>query len=244
MNKLMPGRIDDIQDNSKLRRGRPVAHSLFGVAQTINSANYVYFQAMQELFKLPNPLAALEIFNEELLNLHRGQGLDLFWRDSVTCPTEEEYVSMVCGKTGGLFSLSLRLMKTVSPVQDIDVIPLARLIGILFQIQDDYISLCSENHQKLKGYCEDLTEGKFSFPVIHSIKNSASENSEVLNILKLKTEDNDIKAYAVYHMKEITASLEYTKNVLNDIQRISRAELARLGGNAHIEKILDKLVVS
>ena len=34
---------------------------------------------------------------EELLNLHRGQGLDLFWRDSLTCPTEEEYVHMVLG---------------------------------------------------------------------------------------------------------------------------------------------------
>ena len=34
---------------------------------------------------------------EELLNLHRGQGMDLFWRDSLTCPTEEEYVQMVLG---------------------------------------------------------------------------------------------------------------------------------------------------
>ena len=34
---------------------------------------------------------------DELLNLHRGQGLDLFWRDSLQCPTEEEYVDMVNG---------------------------------------------------------------------------------------------------------------------------------------------------
>lgn len=31
----------------------------------------------------------------ELLALHRGQGLELLWRDSLQCPTEEEYVSMV-----------------------------------------------------------------------------------------------------------------------------------------------------
>ena len=35
------------------------------------------------------------IYTEELLNLHRGQGTELFWRDSLTCPTEEEYVDMV-----------------------------------------------------------------------------------------------------------------------------------------------------
>lgn len=38
-----------------------------------------------------------ELTADELLNLHRGQGLDLFWRDSLTCPTEEEYVQMVLG---------------------------------------------------------------------------------------------------------------------------------------------------
>jgi len=31
----------------------------------------------------------------ELLSLHRGQGLDLLWRDSLQCPTEEEYIGMV-----------------------------------------------------------------------------------------------------------------------------------------------------
>jgi hypothetical protein len=33
--------------------------------------------------------------SDELLNLHRGQGLEILWRDSLQCPTEEEYVAMV-----------------------------------------------------------------------------------------------------------------------------------------------------
>jgi geranylgeranyl diphosphate synthase type 3 len=35
--------IDDIEDSSKLRRGKPVAHSIFGVPSTINCANYGTF---------------------------------------------------------------------------------------------------------------------------------------------------------------------------------------------------------
>ena len=35
------------------------------------------------------------LFVEELLELHRGQGMDIYWRDSFTCPTEEEYKEMV-----------------------------------------------------------------------------------------------------------------------------------------------------
>lgn len=73
--------VDDIQDNSDLRRGRPVAHHIFGEAQTINSANYVYFLALNELMKLNNP-EAIDIYTTEMMYLHRGQGMDLYWRVS------------------------------------------------------------------------------------------------------------------------------------------------------------------
>lgn len=46
--------IDDIEDNSKLRRGVPVAHSIFGVAPVINTANYVYFLALERCHGLKN----------------------------------------------------------------------------------------------------------------------------------------------------------------------------------------------
>ena len=105
--------VDDVEDSSVLRRGLPVAHSIFGTAQAINSANYVYFVALQELTKLNNP-EAINIYTEELLNLHRGQGMDLFWRDTLTCPTEDDYLEMVGNKTGGLFRLAIKLMQAES----------------------------------------------------------------------------------------------------------------------------------
>lgn len=102
-----------MEDSSTLRRGNPVAHSIFGTAQTINSANYVYFAALQELLKLGNT-AAVEVYARELSNLHRGQGMDLFWRDTLTCPTESDYLEMVSNKTGGLFRLAIQLMQAES----------------------------------------------------------------------------------------------------------------------------------
>jgi len=105
--------VDDVEDSSLLRRGIPVAHSIFGTAQTINSANYVYFEALQELLKLGNA-EAIKIYTDELCNLHRGQGMDLFWRDTLTCPTEDDYLEMVGNKTGGLFRLAVKLMQAES----------------------------------------------------------------------------------------------------------------------------------
>lgn len=48
-------RIDDIEDNSVLRRGIPVAHSIYGVPSTINSANYVYFMGLEKVLALDHP---------------------------------------------------------------------------------------------------------------------------------------------------------------------------------------------
>lgn len=33
-----PKRFDDIENGSELRRGRPAAHPVFGIAQTVNAA--------------------------------------------------------------------------------------------------------------------------------------------------------------------------------------------------------------
>ncbi len=105
--------MDDVEDSSLLRRGIPVAHSIFGTAQTINSANYAYFGALQELLRLQSP-TAIRIYTDELCNLHRGQGMELFWRDTLTCPAEVDYLEMVGNKTGGLFRLAVKLMQAES----------------------------------------------------------------------------------------------------------------------------------
>jgi geranylgeranyl diphosphate synthase type 3 len=66
--------VDDIEDSSKLRRGVPCAHSIYGVASTMNCANYVYFLALEKCHSLQSR-PALNVFVLELLNLHRGQGV-------------------------------------------------------------------------------------------------------------------------------------------------------------------------
>ncbi|KAF4448038.1 geranylgeranyl pyrophosphate synthase [Fusarium austroafricanum] len=124
--------IDDIQDHSELRRGFPAAHCVFGTPQTINSANYIYFVALQEITKLQNPVA-ISIFVEELLALHRGQGMDLHWRDSLICPTEIDYLNMVGNKTGGLFRLIVKLLQAESNNCKVDCTPLASLIGMFME---------------------------------------------------------------------------------------------------------------
>jgi len=156
--------------------------------------------------------------------------MDLFWRDTLTCPTEEDYLEMVSNKTGGLFRLAVKLMQSQSSlsstIQDTssslssscpkDCVPLVNTIGLLFQILDDYQNLHSPTYAHNKGLAEDLTEGKFSFPVIHAVRADRS-NLVLLNILKQKTQDEDVKRYAIAYMEKM-GSFAYTRQIIAELK--------------------------
>lgn len=238
--------IDDIEDDAQLRRGQPVAHKIYGVPQTINSANYVYFLALQELSALRSAetnFSVDTVVTEELLNLHRGQGIEMIWRDSLRCPSEEDYISMVNNKTGGLLRIGVKLMMAWATTNiDVDYVPLVNLIGIWFQIRDDLMNLQSTEYSSNKGFAEDLTEGKFSFPVVHGILADKS-NHQVLNVLQKRPTTPTLKLHTISYLKNKTKSFEYTMDVLDKYEAETRGEIARLGGNAGLDKFMDRLHV-
>ncbi|XP_012530040.1 geranylgeranyl pyrophosphate synthase-like isoform X2 [Monomorium pharaonis] len=132
--------IDDIQDHSIMRRGIPVAHSVYGIASALNAASYILFIALERVVNLQHPMAT-KVYMEQLLELHRGQGMDIYWRDNFICPTEEDYKTMIIRKCGGLFNLAVRLMKLFSTCEE-DFSSLITTLGLYFQIRDDNCNLC------------------------------------------------------------------------------------------------------
>ncbi|XP_072107138.1 geranylgeranyl pyrophosphate synthase isoform X1 [Mobula birostris] len=229
--------IDDIEDNSKLRRGFPVAHSIYGIPSVINSANYVYFLSLEKLLTLGHP-EAIKLFTQQLLELHRGQGLDIYWRDTYTCPTIEDYKAMVLQKTGGLFGLAVGLMQLFSE-KTLDLKPLLDTLGLLFQIRDDYANLFNKDYINNKGFGEDLTEGKFSFPLIHAIW-SHPESTQVQNILRQRTENIDIKKYCVNYLEKVGSS-DYTKQTLKELEAEAYRIISKLGGNPQLTALIEQL---
>ncbi|CAH1646961.1 unnamed protein product [Spodoptera littoralis] len=259
--------IDDIQDNSILRRGIPVAHSIYGVASTINAANYTMIVALQKTQELGHPMATT-VYTEQLLELHRGQGIEIYWRDNFQCPSEEEYKEMTIKKTGGLFMLAIRLMQLFSDNKS-DFSKLSAILGLYFQIRDDYCNLRLQEYTENKSYCEDLTEGKFSFPIIHAIRNPEGDNQVLRilyniqnlsfsnknqitfdvhyppigpeDILRQRTRDLEVKRYCITILERL-GSFAYTRKTLHGLDEEARREVARLGGNPHLEALLDDLL--
>ena len=119
------------------------------------------------------------------------------------------------------------------------------MIGKIFQIRDDYMNLHSVDYTSNKGVCEDLTEGKFSFPVIHSIR-SNTENRQLINILKQKPTEITIKKYAVDYM-ERTGSFVYTRKILKELTEKALLMIRELddgtGEGNGVKAVVDMLII-
>jgi geranylgeranyl diphosphate synthase type 3 len=178
-----------------------------------------------------------------MLELHHGQGMEIWWRDNFVSPSEDEYRQMVMRKCGGLFNLGVRLMQLFAPMEirnTYNFDRLCQLLSLLFQIRDDYCNLISKEYATNKSYCEDLTEGKFSFPILHAV-NTRETDTRIIHILKQRTQDVELKRYCVQLLHEF-GSIEYTRQTCDDLAKQVYDEIDVLGGNTYLENIIQRLM--
>lgn len=227
--------IDDVEDSSEVRRGFEAAHLKFGVPTTVNCVNYMYFVAIHKANQLSSYFTddlrlqaeintkVNKVIIDEMLNLHHGQGIDIYWRDNKgvldRLPSEEEYLEMVMDKTGGLLRIMVKLLEAFAPSKSSNHVALTSLIGMVYQLRDDYFNLTSDKYSHMKGIVgEDLIEGKFSFPILHSLRylEREGDKSPVYRLLyemsvdDRKVADEKLFGEAIEYMDKVSKSLVYT----------------------------------
>ncbi|KAL4964478.1 bifunctional terpene synthase/polyprenyl synthetase family protein [Aspergillus stella-maris] len=244
--------LDDIEDDSTLRRGKSCTHMLYGNAQTINAANYAFVSAFAEVQKMQSP-SDTAIFIREVQNMHRGQSLDLSWKYHTYCPTIDEYMMMVDNKTGAMFRLCVQLMQAESsvPRHKTTQSDFITQLGRYFQIRDDYQNLVSAEYTTQKGFCEDLDEGKISLPLIYTIMDSSPEASVVKGIFHHRPREGGLpmhlKEYILAQMED-KGALTATRSLLQEMQKellegLHRVEESFGAKNALVELMLRRLWV-
>lgn len=200
--------IDDLEDGAELRRGKPVCHRIFGVDMAVNAGCAAYFLPpiilQKRAYKNDRQKAKiLQIYNEEMLNVHFGQALDIRWHNKPKEIATDEYLEMCRLKTGGLVRMAVRMACTLSDKSEKfedDLKKFAESAGIAFQIKDDALEFTSNEKIFGKSFGNDITEGKMSLPVIFAIKKlGVKDKNRLLRILGLHTHDKELlkEAFAI-----------------------------------------------
>jgi len=162
--------IDDIEDDSTLRRGAPCLHREVGLARALNVGNWLYFVAISLIDQLDCDLTIKASLYQAVLRVmlrcHQGQALDVthdvtgLERGDVRRLTELS-TSL---KSGALVGLSIQLSGIYLGLSESECQSLYRFgesLGTCLQMYDDYSSIALPQKYH-KGY-EDLSKGRLTW---------------------------------------------------------------------------------
>jgi geranylgeranyl pyrophosphate synthase len=209
--------LDDIADSSLLRRGSPCSHLVYGIPRAANASSlmtFFTFRILQSDLLILDDKIKMKIF-EALLWEHYitsvGSALDLGWSKERTNEIdEEEYIQHILFRSSSYtYRHASRIGAITGGADDTDlnyVFQYSSMIGVAFQFIDDILNLRPGSEHWGKTIGEDITEGKRSPLVLHTIKEaSASDRTTLLNILDNKVTDPSILQLAVSIMEKYDA---------------------------------------
>lgn len=197
--------IDDIQDESSLRRGGKSVHLEYGIPTAINAGTATYFMApyCAKLFDLPpeKNKKIMELYFDVLRAGHAGQGLDIAGLEhlmpecvetgkvtNITNALEAIHTYKTGGAAGTLCAMACVLCDA-NPAQSVALEDFGRALGLAFQIVDDALNLKGFEGE-LKEVGEDIRDGKITYPIIKGMSRLAKFDREyIYSILQEKTSD-------------------------------------------------------
>jgi len=231
--------VDDIQDESPIRRGGPSCHVQHGNAIAINAGTAAYFLSLHILQSLTPDLDVTtrcrlyEIYFLTLRAGHAGQAFDIYGLD---------YLMDEAVRGGDSTRLEKSVMcthrlKSAVPAgclarmgalvgggsqRQIDVVGMyMESIGLAFQIIDDVLNLKGfEGNVKDRG--EDIKAGKVTFPVAKAMSNSRLDlaaRTQVWETLKSKPQDNEVVGALIQRLDQcgaIDASIDEANKLVAD----------------------------
>lgn len=158
---------DDILDNADLRRGKPAAHTVFGVTPTVLAGDVLLALANDIVARAGNP-ALTSCIAQAIMQTATGEIMEIAAIGNARI-TRNEYIEIITGKTAYLIQSACEF--GVIMAQGSDRVRAAAKtfglnLGIAFQLVDDALDYTSGADTSGKPLGGDLREGKFTLPLL------------------------------------------------------------------------------
>jgi geranylgeranyl diphosphate synthase type I len=241
---------DDVMDHDELRRGNPTVHKKYGIPLAILAGDLLYTKVYQifvnhipEELSYEDVIKIIQRITDSTILLCEGQALDVLYPESMDI-NEEDYLLMVGGKTGALFSASAETGAIIGGARDEERLAISKFAwdaGIAFQIVDDILGITSTEEKIGKPVGSDILEGKKTLIIIHALENANQEQKEI--ILKVLGKEDSTKEDLKTAIRAIheTGSINYA-NDLAKLYMESSLEILAPFPDSEAKKDLKNLV--
>ena len=237
---------DDIMDDAPLRRGEQTVHEKWNLNTGILSGDAMLIMAYQ-LFESYEPIVfqkLAKLFSKTALEVCEGQQYDVDFekRDDVT---EAEYLKMIEYKTAVLVGAAMEMGAIIANANELEtkyIYDFGRLLGIAFQLQDDYLDAFGNPETFGKQVGGDIIENKKTFLYLKALENASTEDkTRLIELFQSKTAMNqDLKIEFVKQMFVKTGADKLTQKAILDYTNQAFKALDSLSISDEKKKILLK----
>ena len=212
---------DDIMDAAPLRRGEQTVHEKWDTNTGILSGDAMLIMAYQ-LFENYEPAtfqALAKLFSKTALEVCEGQQYDVDFetREDVTIP---EYLKMIEYKTAVLVGAAMKMGAIVANASQKDqdaIYEFGRLLGVAFQLQDDYLDAFGNPETFGKQVGGDIIENKKTYLYLKALAFlDASEARQLEQLFTVNLEDNFEKIETVKQFFVSSGSAEATQKEIEN----------------------------
>jgi len=152
---------DDIIDDAVLRRGKTVAHSVYGNAITVLVGDFLLARALS-ICADSGKIKVIHIISDLTENMSTGEVHQLMRKGDVSL-TEDEYLEVIRRKTAVLFQAACTISAVIADAPEEKEAVLSDFgyhLGIAFQMADDLLDYTMDTEALGKEIGADLREGK------------------------------------------------------------------------------------
>jgi octaprenyl-diphosphate synthase len=219
---------DDLIDDAELRRGQPVAHSIWGNATTILVGDFLLARALTIAAGTGN-IEIIKVVAGITENMSQGEIHQLSRKGDLSL-SETEYRDVIWRKTAVLFEGACRsaaLLAGASPDRIEALSTYGANLGLAFQMADDLIDYTSDTKALGKKAGADLREGKLTLPVIAALQAAGSQDRERMSTI-IRNPSFTIDDFEMLkQLLEQYGGLEYTRDKAREHVQIAKDALSQ-----------------
>lgn len=214
---------DDIMDNALYRRGRPSVHEKWDTNSAILSGDAMLILSYKslEIYKSNTYVKMNKVLTDSALDVCEGQQMDMNFTNKIDI-NETQYFKMIKLKTAVLIGAALKMGGlAVNADESIceSFYEFGLNLGILFQLQDDYLDVFGEESIFGKISGGDIKENKRTLFFIHSIKNGSKDDvKSLLNLYSSESDDFEKKKQEVTKIFKKNKSDLYLRKIIDNYQ--------------------------